>query len=285
MHLKKETQGWIQGIWNNLIPTYDGVEEIVSMFEDRGLGIVFPPDPLGKYITHWYDNHWMANIENARRVGRELGIGFELTEVWEPIGLGTCFWARTDAIRKFYTRNWSYEDFPREPLAQDGELNHAIEHLIGIAAMDSGFYCITAMTHKYAEDLLMKSKSFAAALYRQISALEPVFNMDQVIGLDRRIAELLEYASTHEDLYIYGAGNYGIKLLKFLDDRKVRTKGFLTTREVPIGECTCEKPVCSLDAVEVKENDGIIIAVSVESLSEIENELKNRGIKDFIYGY
>ena len=284
-HIKKETQDWIQGIWNNLIPSYDGVEEIVSMFDDRGLGIIFPPDPLGKYVTHWYDNHWLANLENAGRVGKELGIGFELTEMWEPIGLGTCFWARTSAIRKFYTRDWSYVDFPREPLVQDGAINHAIEHLLGIVAMDSGFYCNTVMTHKYAEDLLMRSKSCAAALYEQISALEPVFNLNQVIGLDRRINKLLEYASKHEDLYIYGAGNYGIKLLRFFDDRKVSMKGFLTTREVPPGECICGRPLCSLDAADIKENDGIIIAVSVESLSEIENELKNRGIKDYIYGY
>ena len=284
-HLRKETQDWTQSMWENMLPPNNGLKEILSMFEDGGLGIVFPPDPFGRYITHWYDGHWMDNLKNVQLIAKDINIVFKVSEEWEPIGLGTFFWARTSSIRKLYSKKWLYEDFPDEPLAVDGTLNHAIEHLLGIIAMDSGYYCKTVMTQSNAESLLKNAKSCAMEFFKQLFACEPVFNLQQTIGLQERIIRLKRYAFDHKRLFLYGAGNYGTKLFDFFEERGVEIEGFLVSNNNLTNTFVRGIKVYSLDKIELQENDGIIIAVSKETLSDVEFELGKRGIKDYIYGF
>ena len=64
---------------------------------------------------------------------------------------GSCFWFRTDALRKLFKYDWKYEDFPEEPLPIDGTISHAIERCYAYVAQDAGYYSAIVMCDEYAK--------------------------------------------------------------------------------------------------------------------------------------
>ena len=90
------------------------------------VGMVFPDDPniVG----------WTKNKPSADTLAERLG----MTELPENFSfpIGTMFWARVDALRRFWTLGLKWEDYPEEPLPLDGTILHALERLfpLGLAA-------------------------------------------------------------------------------------------------------------------------------------------------------
>ena len=54
------------------------------------------------------------------------------------------------AMKKVFDKNWTYEDFPQEPLAVDGTISHAIERIYGFAAQAEGYYSAIGMSDVFA---------------------------------------------------------------------------------------------------------------------------------------
>ena len=52
---------------------------------------------------------------------------------------GGMFWVRTDAIKPLLVHEWTYNDFPEEADQGDGEIQHAIERMIGELPLSLGF--------------------------------------------------------------------------------------------------------------------------------------------------
>ena len=44
------------------------------------------------------------------------------------------------ALRPVFAKKWTYDDFPDEPVADDGTLLHAIERIYPFAAQSAGYY-------------------------------------------------------------------------------------------------------------------------------------------------
>jgi glycosyltransferase involved in cell wall biosynthesis len=101
-----------------------------ALAEDEGLGLVFPEDP---HLCDWDDNRTIAD-ELAQRMGLPLPLPnhFEF-----PVG--TMFWARTAALKPLFDLRLGYDDYPDEPLADDGTILHALERLIPFSADKAGF--------------------------------------------------------------------------------------------------------------------------------------------------
>ena len=53
---------------------------------------------------------------------------------------GDMFWCRTAAMKKLFTKKWTYDDLPGEPVPDDGTILHAIERIHPFVAQSSGFY-------------------------------------------------------------------------------------------------------------------------------------------------
>ena len=94
---------------------------ILALFEDNArlgmLGTSFPNH--GEYFE-LYGNEWTMNFENTKKLAEELGIHVPMDGRKMPItGYGSVFWFRADALKKLYKKEWQYEDFPEEPLADN----------------------------------------------------------------------------------------------------------------------------------------------------------------------
>ena len=69
----------------------------------------------------------------------------------EPVApLGSFFWFRADAYKTMLSYPWKYEDFPEEPIADDGTFLHALERIRPFAVQHDGFYSAWVLNDDYA---------------------------------------------------------------------------------------------------------------------------------------
>ena len=121
------------------------MDSIVNTFEhDPNLGMVYADDPhcIG----------WTENKGSARLLMNKLGLSTEeqnlvmppkITNVDFPIG--SMFWMRSRCLSRVWTCRRLKDAIPKEPLANDGTVLHALERLIPALCRLAGF--TTAVTH------------------------------------------------------------------------------------------------------------------------------------------
>ena len=81
------------------------------------------------------------NYEVTKKLAEKLELNVPISEQYEPISaLGSMFWFRPKALKKLLDYPWTYEEMPREPVAEDGTILHAIERIHGYAAQSEGYY-------------------------------------------------------------------------------------------------------------------------------------------------
>lgn len=88
---------------------------------------------------------------------------------------------------------------------------------------------------------------------------------------------------SNENVYIFGAGQRGVRLNYMLEDKGVIIKGFIDNNKN--GMKICNKGCFNIDTV-IKETDDIRIIVSPKESKEIFDQLQNYGINmDDVYTY
>lgn len=136
--------------FENVLKSKAYVDNVISTFEDnKRAGLLVPPPPnhADYYITLGLE--WGSNYGNTVELAKELGIDVSIREDKEPIaGLGSYFWIRKEALRPVFSKKWTYEDFPDEPIADDGTLLHAIERIYPFAAQSAGYYAGWILTEQ-----------------------------------------------------------------------------------------------------------------------------------------
>lgn len=139
--------------FENVLKTKEFVLNVLETFDNNPrMGIIMPPPPNhGDYfITLGLE--WGPNFDVTKKLAEELGITAPMVKTKEPIApLGSVFWARTDALRKIFDHEWKYEDFPEEPVADDGTVLHAIERMYNYSAQTMGYYPGWVMSESGAE--------------------------------------------------------------------------------------------------------------------------------------
>ena len=128
--------------FENILKTREYVENVIETFEKHErLGILMPPPPNHGpyYITLGLE--WGLNFGVTKELADTLGIHVNMNEKKEPIApLGSVFWARPAALKKIFDHDWKYEEFPKEPIADDGTVLHAVERIYSFCAQDAGYY-------------------------------------------------------------------------------------------------------------------------------------------------
>lgn len=128
--------------FENTLKSKPYVDNVISTFEDNhraGLLVPPPPNHADYYITLGLE--WGSNYGNTVELANKLGIDVSIREDKEPIaGLGSYFWIKKEALRPVFSKKWTYDDFPEEPIADDGTLLHAIERIYPFAAQSAGYY-------------------------------------------------------------------------------------------------------------------------------------------------
>ncbi|QRZ21196.1 glycosyltransferase [Vibrio sp. sp1] len=138
-HSKKsiETDGnmgnrWRTYLLQNLIGSPNAANEILSLFEDKQVGLVFAED---RHVVDFATNKPFADeLCDAMNISR-----MNHAHIYP---LGTMFWARPEALEPLFNLNLSHF-IQEEPLPYDGSYMHAIERLIPHIANNSDHSYIT----------------------------------------------------------------------------------------------------------------------------------------------
>jgi len=138
VHAKRSFSGdapynpWRDFLWENLVGgSYAMLDLAINAFErysDIGLLIAEDPHLVG----------WGKNRANAENLAKRMGIVSPLDDFFD-FPLGTMFWARRGALQPLLGLHLEWEDYPAEPLADDGSILHALERLLPYAATHAGF--------------------------------------------------------------------------------------------------------------------------------------------------
>ena len=130
------------------------VENIIRTFEENPrLGLLMPPYPVhGKYFFI-LKRAWTSNFGKTLELAQKLGLHALPDFFREPVApFGSFFWFRPAAYRTMLAYPWKYEDFPEEPVAEDGTIMHALERLRPYAVQHDGFYSAWLLSDDYARD-------------------------------------------------------------------------------------------------------------------------------------
>lgn len=140
-------------IIENIIGSGAYVENILSMLDEHPeIGFLTPPPPsYGPYFELFVPRYWGSGCINLTRdLAKKLKLNVDISENKWPLALGTAFWCRREALVPLFDYPWSYDDFPPEPMAVDGTLNHALERIFPFVAQHQGYLSGWVMTDEYA---------------------------------------------------------------------------------------------------------------------------------------
>ena len=141
------------------------------------------------------------------------------------------------------------------------------------------------MSNEYASWLLLSAQEHMRTMFHQLQKREHVYNMAQVANLDEREEKLGDFCSQYDNIYIYGAGNYGKSLYHFMKDRGWRIEGFVVSTHKRIFSTVEGLKVWELQELDSYDTLGIIIGVSYEYQGEVETMLDAGGFNNYIYGF
>lgn len=127
---------WRSFLWETLLGSHHRMaDQIISAFaSQQELGLVFPEEP---YLFGWADNK-----KNAEAIASRLGIDVPLPDSFD-FPVGTMFWARREALQPLNELKLTWEDYPIEPVGNDGTVMHAIERIIPFVVQKQGFTIAT----------------------------------------------------------------------------------------------------------------------------------------------
>lgn len=116
------------------------VRNVLNTFESHPeLGVaVMPPLNFGPFYTSDYLMN-PGNRDYLAQIIRDLDLKVPFDE--SPVApYGDMFWCRTAAMRKLFTKKWTYDDLPDEPLPADCTILHALERIHPFVAQSAGYY-------------------------------------------------------------------------------------------------------------------------------------------------
>lgn len=124
-----------------LIKNENYVRNIIGIFENNPrIGILEPINVMFADFRGLYGNEWSSNFVNTTALLSKASVNVPIDEAHPPIcPMGAMFWFRPDALKKLISLNWTYQDFPKEPLPHDGSLIHSIERAYPYFAQDQGY--------------------------------------------------------------------------------------------------------------------------------------------------
>lgn len=274
-YLKEDLSFWIKNLWGNMVSSGGYMLNVIDMLENRGYGALFPPKPVGEYMDAFYIDPWNNNYENVRSLAEELGIGSDISRRDAGmVTLGTAFWCRTDALEKLFGHGWKYENFPDEPMPDDGTVSHAIERILGFVALDAGYKIGTVMNAEYAAWLADLLQSKMEDTYRWLWENIGVKNTYQLERFDEEREKTAQMFEGHEKIFLYGAGFYGERYLQRLLFWGYRPYGFVVSDGRRERAELCGYKIYELSEVAGMGDYGLIITTNPDLQNEIARELE-----------
>lgn len=131
---KEQTQ-WADYLIEYLLRDTAVLTQVLNAFAaDSSLGVYYP-------TTFWLMPTWVNHMTMNRgpvKVWQDK-LGLESLPDFLAYPAGGMFAARPSSIIQILSESYKYEDFPEEPLPNDGSYLHALERVIGALAEKNGF--------------------------------------------------------------------------------------------------------------------------------------------------
>ena len=271
---------WRINFLENMIGNNEYIDAVLNMFKvDTKLGLMIPPYP---YDKNWNRSYMGNNYDNMVKLAMKIGILNNIEYDENKISIGTSFWCRTKSLKKLWEVDWKYEDFDNEPLPVDGTISHAIERILPYVADDAGYKTVIAVNQNYIDMYCNELERDVHNFFDEMSYQFPVHSFDDIKKLMCNLQEISKYFKIHRNVYFYGAGFYGKKLYEFVKSFGLQPSGFIVTKK--------EKDICEINGIKVLELneldknqvDGIVITVGNKFSKDIEQNLQNKDINDYL---
>jgi len=131
LYLGKDQKEWREHLFYNLLGNKKIVNDIINAFyNNENLGLLFSDS---YYFIHFSWFSWTNNKEVVRTILQKLNLNSLLSllnKTYIDFPAGSMFWFRPKALSPLLNTNFSYHDFPEEPINSDGTIAHGIERLI-----------------------------------------------------------------------------------------------------------------------------------------------------------
>lgn len=276
--LEEETAFWHENLWMNMIGSKNYIQNVMEIFAKHPeIGILTTPEPVGRDINAWYCNAWGDDYKAVCALAEELGINVPITDEYPPATIGTAFWCRTDAIRDVLKKQWKYEDFDEEPLADDGTISHAIERIWAYAVQNAGYEMGTVMHTDYARESYIVVQDLMRATYKYLDRMG-MGDFRLLELMIRRMDYIHEICSSYKKIYLYGAGKIGRICLHIMQSLGYTPEAFIETIK---SDDYCQGiPIIGLEDM-VDRSACIIISVGVKDQSQLAENLEKRNLMNY----
>lgn len=276
-------QSFCDILWENSIKNAIYIENIIKKFEEEPrLGLLAPPAPYFSKLFIVGFLGWCNSYDKTIQLAERLNLNCIIDRNKQPFVLGTTFWCKTKALRPLFEAGFDYEDFEPEPMPTDNTISHAIERILPYVAQSEGYYSGIMMTAEYASlytcnyqymiDTIVDKIVYRDIFKKQYRNYSEILDKNQKIYI---------FAKKFSSIYIYGAGVSGQKCLDILENGyKQKIKGFLVSDGHKKNEEVKGIPVIEISQICPKEEDGIIVALNLENMLEVLQELKSRGFSN-----
>lgn len=276
---------WMNNMWENILKNGMYVRNILEIFEENPrLGLLVPPEPFQADKVYLLGNTWGKNYKNVQRLLEELAVDVRVDPEKPPLSLSSAFWCRTSALRTLFAKDYSYEDFPDEPMEEDGTICHALERALPYIAQSRGFYTAVLMEQDYASLRSSRLQQILMTVMRYLHDEQLKWNIQKEYVWKQPIFRFLNFALMHEKCFIFGNTEYTQICVQFLNKLKVTVNGIIFPDGNTHGEESEGIPIfCVSELQETPESCGIIFAMEEERGEKDVKILKEKGYRDFIF--
>lgn len=273
---------WKRSLIENVLASGEYIRNIeYTMMSDKSLGMLVPPPQHGRWRKHYMLGEWGLNYDRCVELADEIGLKSVLREDDPPITYGNTFWARPVALKRLFDRDWKYEDFPGEPLPDDGEINHAIERVMQFVAEEAGYQVKIAMASTYAGHFINVLRRDLWETWSFVTEKYGARSMEDVHSIELRDRIMRGYCISHRRVYLYGGGKIAEKCLIEMGQGGLFPTGLLVTGE-PESEYISGVRVTSVGDFDWGDDAGIIVAVGRRNLPEVIQTIERHGRGDYL---
>ena len=116
-------------------------------------------------------NFWTICYEKTLELAESLKIKANFDHDKQPIAVGTAFWCKTDALAPLFEYPWTYDDFPKEPMDNDGTISHALERILPFVAQSQGYFSGWVMNNEYAATDIETSRYMLGDILKKLKGM------------------------------------------------------------------------------------------------------------------
>lgn len=283
---KKIGERYFCTLWENMLKSSRYIDHVLDFMEaNKHIGLLAPPEPYHWNYFRYLGQEWTGNYQTTRQLADRLKLQCIISEEFPPFILGTAFWCRSDALRPLFDYGFSEKDFEEEPLALDGTINHGIERIFQYVVQSQGYASGILVNDEYASGYLQDYHSMISGVLAEYRRTDSCSTLKACMEMGDR-DELIDFCSLSEKIYIYGAGNYGLRMTELLGDIGIDYEGYIVSDGHRKEQEWMGKPVYELSEIEHEaESAGILLALDRRNRSEVLPILGEKGFVNVYHRY